>query len=255
LYTIKENDIFIEISHYHLKNDNPNTIDDEFKRERDTTAESIMRSKRLVIEYALNNPWTHFFTITLDKKRVGDRTAYQKMLEKLLLFFKNQKIRNNNELGFLVIAEPHKRIEQNGKQAVHFHGLIYIEKNNKLDFGSTFTYQNKKGQTVYCNESSKIRKSFGINTFTQIYNTKEYVAYYVSKYINKSFIDNIKILDKRFYKSQGLKLSESAQFDDLKEFHGLGVEPTYKNQFTTKWRITKEEYQFYKENGILPSLD
>jgi len=254
-YTVRKNDIFVEVSHYHLKNPNKSMLSEEENRERDTEAESIARSKRLVIDYALNNPWTYFFTITLDTKNVGDRTAYEIITEKLLLCFENQKKRNNKELAFLLIAEPHKRKEKNNKNAIHYHGLINIGQDNKLKFGEVFEYQNKHGQTCFARESKLIRDSFGKNTFTAIYDTKEFLAYYVSKYISKAFKDNTIMLGKRFYKSQGLNQSISGQYEDLKEFHGLGLEPTYKNQYATKWRITKEEYQFYIENGILPSLE
>lgn len=253
-YTVRENDIFVEVSHYHLKNDNKSMLSEEENRLRDTEYESIQRSKRLVIEYALNNPWTHFFTITLDRKKVGDRTAYQFITEKLFKLFDNQKQRNNKELSYLLIAEAHKRLEKNNKNAIHYHGLLNIDSINKLKFGDQFEYKNKKGITCFAQESKLIRNSFGKNTFTKIYDTKEFLAYYVSKYITKAFKENTILLGKRFYKSQNLSLSKSAQYDDLKEFHGLGIEPTYKNRYTTKWRITKEEYHFYKEKGILPKL-
>lgn len=264
-WSIKKNPVFVEITFYNLPDRLKKRNDFKLDRERNYKFESDMRSKRMIIDYALNNTWDYFFTITLDKNKVGDRTAVKKQITKLLEHFKYTKKKIDSEFKYILVVEPHKRKEDNGKQAVHFHGLVKLndnfKENNPLDFPTSLdgsfrhkSYRDKYDNVIaYC-ESNRIKKSFGINTFTRIYNNQEFLSYYIAKYINKLTLADIET-SQRYYKSKGLKKSDVQVFDDWSKFDidftykyiRNGLEPSYIGQFAEKYKVTHAQFEQMKE--------
>ena len=234
MFSIKENDHFVEISNYSLKSEG---LEKNKDRERNYKLESSMRSKNKVIEYALNNQWTHFITITLNPKLIN-RTDYKLVKNKIVKWFNNFKSIYDNDFKYILIPELHKRKEINGKKAVHFHGFVYMSNTQDLKY-----IKNVQNAIIYTN--TKIKEKFGRNDFTVIYNSKEFIGYYISKYISKSFGDIL--CGQRYFCSNGLNKNKITIYEDLQGFRDLGLLPTYKNQFVTKWKFTKEEYQELKK--------
>ena len=231
-------------------------------RDRNYQIESAMRSKKTIRDYALCNDWDYFYTITLDKKNVKDRTSVETNLNKLLKFFDNFKQRKGKDLKYIIVIEHHKKLEKNGKHAIHFHGLIKLsenfKKNNPLNFpvkvDGSFklkSYIDKYDNKIFYTESPLIRKSFGMNTFTAIYNSHEFLSYYISKYITKMDLTELET-KQRFYKSQLLNKPELTNYDDLDDivldftyrFIRKGVEPVYINNWCEKYKFTKDQWGF-----------
>ena len=77
----------------------------------------------MIIDYALANEWNYFITITLDKK-IHDRTDYIGVTKKLRTFLNHYKSRYDIDFKYILIPELHKRKEDNGKRAIHYHGLF-----------------------------------------------------------------------------------------------------------------------------------
>lgn len=254
--SIKRTPIFIELSFYDLPNELREHTENDL-RTRDYKLESDMRAKRVLIDYALCNDWDYFYTITLDETKVGDRTDVDRLVKKLRQYFKNFKVRTDNDLKYILIIEPHYKLEDNGKYAIHFHGLIKLNEahkdNNPLGFPvDEFNnyildhYYDKHGNKVMYMESPKIKKSFGINTFTAIYNSNEFLSYYISKYITKMDLKNIKT-SQRYYKSKGLSVPVRDTYSHhslfAKKFIDLGLAPSYQNKFVVKYKFTEQEFK------------
>jgi len=236
MYSIKFNPLFVEISKYNKRSDGIKLND---FRKRNYEYEAGMRAKNKVIDFALNNNFTHFITITLDKNVVGDRTDKEYQIKRLRKFFNNWKNRYESDFKYLIVPEFHKNKESNGKKAIHFHGFIYTKKMH-LDF----LKQKDQAQIYRCSE---ITENFGVrNEFTVIYNTQEFVAYYISKYISKKY--DVKISNHRYFKSQKLKTSDVQTFENIEGFENFSFLPFYQNQFTKKWKIQLRQWEFIKEH-------
>ena len=123
---------------------------------------------------------------------------------------------------------------ENGKRAIHYHGLIKISKEhiNKL-----MKYMYTKDNKIYYRHNTFYNK-YGASNFIEIYNKAEFTAYYMSKYIGKQFYAMIN--DQYYFASKSLKKSHIIfETDKFK----IDKEPTYSGQFTSKWKLTREELQ------------
>ena len=230
IYQIKKNQHFYELITYSLNSDNNLKNED---RERDYEIESGARAKRTIIDYGLNNDFNFMINITLDQKKVNDRTD-EYITSKILKDLNNIKNRYDPELQYILVPEYHKREEENGKRAIHYHGLIKISKEhiNKL-----MKYMYTKDNKIYYRHNTFYNK-YGASNFIEIYNKAEFTAYYMSKYIGKQFYAMIN--DQYYFASKSLKKSHIIfETDKFK----IDKEPTYSGQFTSKWKLTREELQ------------
>jgi len=241
MLTIKVNPLYVEVSVYQLK-----SLKDESKnleRKRDYVDEGGKRARQKVIDYALNNDWDFFFTITFDRKKV-DRYSFDDSVREVLNYFWYLKQYNGRYIKYLLVPEPHKRVrKEDGKQAIHCHGLI------KLDSFTIdeFEYIERRGDAMVY-EWNDISERFGRSEFVKLYNGSEFVGYYISKYISKAL--SIKISNHRYFKSNGLEGSDVISCIDDEKFLGLGIFPDYVGQFSTRYRLTHEQYELLKSKNI-----
>lgn len=160
---------------------------------------SVNRSKNKIYDLARSNSWDYFITLTFSDKL--DRTNYDLLLKKLTKWLNNIRTRYAPNLKYLFIPEQHKRIEQNGLRAYHFHGLIsnigriemvqlYSKKGTPLMF---------KGYPVY----SIKQYPFGFSNATSVVDTYR-VSNYICKYISKA-ICIIEKNKRRYIYSQNLE--------------------------------------------------
>lgn len=84
---------------------------------------SLNRTKNNIYDLVCSNKWDWFITLTFDKNKV-DRTDYDLLLKKVTKWLEHLKQRKCPNLKYILVPEIHKRIEENGKHAWHFHGLI-----------------------------------------------------------------------------------------------------------------------------------
>lgn len=126
------------------------------------------------------NTWDWFITLTFNRKKVNDRTDYISLQKKVSKFFDNIRQRKCPDLKYVLVPEQHKKIEENGLKAWHFHGLLSNCSEltfEKLDIG----YTKKTKEIVYSIKEFKL----GYNTATKVKNN-EAVTRYIAKYITKS---------------------------------------------------------------------
>ena len=239
-YKIRKNNYYYEVIRYYKKEQNQPT-DKDYKR--NYSLESQMRSKNKIIDLALNNHFTHFITITIDKTK-HNRYDYETIKNKLTKEFNNYQQRKDPTFYYIIKAELHK------DKAIHFHGLIHTTNLTQLKYNP---YQSKKDsirldRKIDTYDWLPFKQKFGWTHATKIYNAQEFIAYYMSKYISKS---DDHILAHRYFRSKGLKTSDEFTLDELPLIPD--TLPTFNNRFVTKWKTDSKEYyeitQKFKKMG------
>ena len=182
MITIKKNNYYSEIIFTKSKNndynvnentENENTENEniENKNTRNYLDESLLRSKRTILDYALNNNFNYFVTFTFDASKIN-RSNFNACKNKILKAFNNFKNRYDSELKYVLVPELHK----NGI-AIHFHGLIYT---SNFTFLKKLYFSKDYFTNVYRHDF--FFKRFGANCFIPIINSSERVAFYITKY-------------------------------------------------------------------------
>lgn len=153
---------------------------------------SSRRAKRMVLDYALANEFSQFFTLTFDTK-LNDSFNYDHCKKLVSKWFNNQR-RDSPDLSYVVVSEKHK----SGR--IHFHAIV----NN---------YNGETERAVNPHNGRKIVKNgkqiwnlkgwkYGYSTMSTIEN-REATAYYLTKYLSKDFIEAFN--KKRYWASRNLK--------------------------------------------------
>lgn len=156
---------------------------------------SICRSRRMVRELALSNPFEYFCTLTVASE--DSRFHLDKVQEELRKIFKQIK-RKNKDFIYLFITEKH----QNG--GYHFHGLIG---------GFDDFYVNSNG--FY---SSHYFDSLGFQSFSKIKNFTK-CCNYILKYITKDCVRNS--AGTTYISSRGLKKADRYEISPVSLYWGF----------------------------------
>ena len=149
---------------------------------------NISRARSRIKEYALQNPWDSFVTLTLNKEKYDrfDLNKFHKDLSKFINNY-NRFLSEDEKVKYLLIPEMHK------DGAWHMHGLLKgIRKQdiiiNSNGYQSWIQYQ----------------KKFGYISFSPI-NDISSCSNYILKYISKGFGKDIQSLGSHlYYSSKGL---------------------------------------------------
>lgn len=143
---------------------------------------SLNRSKNTIYELARSNKWDLFVTFTFSNK--NDRTDYNLLLSKLSKWFNNIK-RYAPNLSYIVVPEEHKRIEENGLRAYHFHGLLAnidgLKLSPALHSRTHCQLYTKNGLPIY----NLSQYHLGWSTATYIQDTYR-ATNYITKYVTKA---------------------------------------------------------------------
>lgn len=160
----------------------------ESKENSASVANSVQRTKATVHDYARNNHWDYFITLTYNPKKV-DNTD---MKEVLATFQKFARWLRSNGNKYLAIPEYHK----DGKK-IHLHALV------QGDLSLTRTDKTtESGQVIYNLDNW----AYGFTTAIKIGETVQdglRLASYVCKYMTKDLTTHFD--KKRFWASKGLK--------------------------------------------------
>lgn len=155
---------------------------------------NIYRAKAKILDYAKNNIFNYFLTITIDSKKF-DLSNYETLRKKISKYFDNIKQQKDSSFKYILVAEL------GGKnKRLHFHGLIYLENKDLLKH---------IGRGLYRNEY--LFKTFGANQFKPITEYNVSCALYCSKYIEK-YNSCINMFNRYYFCSKGLKISKNITF-------------------------------------------
>lgn len=197
--------------------------------ENDSNLSAYYRAKNTIRDYAKNNNFNYFLTITFDSKKV-DISNELYIKKTILKRFNNFKNRYDSNFKYIIVAERGKKTDR-----LHFHGLIYMENTKSLKHIGGGNYRD-----------SWLFDNFGANCFKPIKEYSMKVVNYITKYITKDSYQT-HIYKYNYFCSNGLKRSEVVyKYADNHEF----VSRQFDFNFITyllKWLNENnliEDYQF-----------
>ena len=162
---------------------------------------NLIRAKTTIKEYALCNDFDYFITLTLDKEKY-DRYNLKNYIKDLGQFIRDYRKKYKSDIQYLFIPEQH----QDG--AWHIHGLIRgIEKSHLINFDNIPSAPLKLKNKNYFN-FTLYHDKFGFNSLGEI-KSKEKIANYICKYIQKDLGKNLGLGAKTYYASRGLNKGET----------------------------------------------
>lgn len=156
---------------------------------------NFSRARSMVLQYALCNPWTYFFTGTLDKAKY-DRFDLTTYMGDLSQWIRDKRKVYNAKFQVLLVPEGHE------DGAWHIHGLIYglpasvltpfwclrqqgVRVPDKLLNGGFFNWPDYQAKFGYCS-MAPIRDPIA-------------TAFYISKYVSKDLSRRTGDLGKHLY--------------------------------------------------------
>lgn len=210
--------------------------------------ESICRTRSKIFELAFCNPWSWFFTGTLDPKKY-DRTDLKKFHSDLTNWLRQYNRYHGTQIKFLLIPELHS----DGK-SWHMHGFFYDLPQEHLTrfqigdrMGKALAEKVKNGDEVY--SWSAYQKKFGFCDLEPIRNA-EAVSKYITKYISKNLATSVTELNAHmYYHSRGLQFAQTIKKGSMST--AIDIEPSYSNDYcTVYWLPYSEELLNDLKNGF-----
>lgn len=186
---------------------------------------SISRTKRVVLELALCNPWDYFVSLTISPDH--DRDHLKAIFPVILQWLRDQR-KKGQKLDYLLIPERHK----NGSW--HFHGFLHGVRESDLE---SFRSMRKRGVVLpprvvkgdYLNWTPYSQK-FGFCTLGKLRDPVA-SAFYCTKYITK---DNTMLVDEvglHKYSASRPLLRPEKRFELYTRSPEIDQLLTYKNEF------------------------
>lgn len=210
--------------------------------------ESICRTRSKIFELAFCNPWSWFFTGTLDPKKY-DRTDLKKFHSDLTNWLRQYNRYHGTQIKFLLIPELHS----DGK-SWHMHGFFYDLPQEHLTrfqigdrMGKALAEKVKIGDEVY--NWCAYQKKFGFCDLEPIRNA-EAVSKYITKYISKNLATSVTELNAHmYYHSRGLQFAQTIKKGSMST--AIDIEPSYSNDYcTVYWLPYSEELLNDLKNGF-----
>lgn len=210
--------------------------------------ESICRTRSKIFELAFCNPWSWFFTGTLDPKKY-DRTDLKKFHSDLTNWLRQYNRYHGTQIKFLLIPELHS----DGK-SWHMHGFFYDLPQEHLTrfqigdrMGKALAEKVKNGDEVY--NWCAYQKKFGFCDLEPIRNA-EAVSKYITKYISKNLATSVTELNAHmYYHSRGLQFAQTIKKGSMST--AIDIEPSYSNDYcTVYWLPYSEELLNDLKNGF-----
>lgn len=215
--------------HENEAKDNELQVDEKTK-----LAHSISRTKSMVLEKALCNPWCWFVTLTLDQSKYK-RDDLDTFISDLSEFIRYQRKKTGLKISYLLIPELHA----DGINW-HMHGLISALPESSLELHTLPTLR-KMG---YLNWPD-YQKKFGFCSLAPI-RDKVKCALYIVKYISKNFKTQRSVQQlhkKMYYCSQGLKKAEVVSEGILNK--PVNIEMAFNGLYSKSTFI--ESFEWFKE--------
>lgn len=166
----------------------------------ESISESIARTKRTIKDYARNNDFDYFVTLTINPKEYDSFS-----LESVYKMFDNfaHKLRrrhDNKMLDFAYLVVP--EVQNETTQGIHLHGYIKGDLNLKIAKDKDNKNIKYRGKQVY----NVLDWPYGFSTAVKIGNSIDDTlrcSSYITKYVTKELL--LQFNKKRFWVSKGLK--------------------------------------------------
>ena len=152
---------------------------DDFDHES-ALARSRRRALKAVRDIMDCNAFDWFMTFTLDPDKVEDRTDCKAFTKSINRYFDNRVRRRG--WRYCAVMEYHKKIEDNGKRALHLHACVSGDDVRLAESGHSITRKNGDKVPVY----NVTDWSLGFSTAIPTYGNRLALSRYITKYITKS---------------------------------------------------------------------
>lgn len=138
----------------------------------------LNRARKTVYEVAICNDWDYMITITFSSENV-DRFDLQAVFLELRYQLKYLKYLYPR-FNYLLVPEYHVKVDEFGRRAIHFHGLI-------SGLPSTEFGPYEWTRDGFMKPLKRLHKNLG-RTYCSLVDSKDRVAGYIVKYITKDLI-------------------------------------------------------------------
>jgi len=169
------------------------------EKTRNFALESLLRTKRTILDLALNNPFCYFVTFTFDRRKI-DRNNVNLSRSRFLTatnnYYRLMKHHNTQyQLNYIAVPEWHDK-----KDAIHFHCLM-----SDLPDLIFSHYDKQNGYDVY--KSPYFLERFGAVYAVKITDYNKFITYYIAKYVTKNNLQIFEDGKQRYFRSKGLDRS------------------------------------------------
>lgn len=170
---------------------------------------SINRTKQSIYEFAYNNKWDLFITLTFDSNKT-DRYDYDNIVKKTTKWLNNVRSRQCPDLMYLIVPEMHK------DGAFHVHGLLAhcdgleLVDSGRVAIGKNACFRNQANQHypwIYNISNWK----WGFSMATKVVDNGRCCSY-ICKYVTKDLCVKLKG-KRRFLQSRNCKRVEVEQYN------------------------------------------
>lgn len=196
--------------------------DEKAIRLEESRKQNLYKTKNKLRDYARNNHFDKFWTLTFDPKKFGssDNLRFEEMQR-----FLKRMTRKYGKFNYLAVPERHK------SGAIHWHMMTGYFEPKLIDSGKRY-----KEKTIFnCPEWE-----FG---FTNVQNvrSKKKISNYVSKYITKDLMDSpARRNKKKYWASRSLELPKTF---GIKELLNLNIEPDFESDICKIYEIEKKDFE------------
>ncbi|MFQ7888315.1 hypothetical protein ACIMN5_25235, partial [Escherichia coli] len=196
--------------------------DEKAIRLEESRKQNLYKTKSKLRDYARNNHFDKFWTLTFDPKNFGssDNLRFEEMQK-----FLKRMTRKYGKFNYLAVPERHK------SGAIHWHMMTGYFEPKLIDSGKRY-----KEKTIFnCPEWE-----FG---FTNVQNvrSKKKISNYVSKYITKDLMDSpARRNKKKYWASRSLELPKTF---GIKELVNLNIEPDFESDICKIYEIEKKDFE------------
>ena len=196
--------------------------DEKAIRLEESRKQNLYKTKNKLRDYARNNYFDKFWTLTFDPKKFGssDNLRFEEMQR-----FLKRMTRKYGKFNYLAVPERHK------SGAIHWHMMTGYFEPKLIDSGKRY-----KEKTIFnCPEWE-----FG---FTNVQNvrSKKKISNYVSKYITKDLMDSpARRNKKKYWASRSLELPKTF---GIKELLNLNIEPDFESDICKIYEIEKKDFE------------
>ena len=196
--------------------------DEKAIRLEESRKQNLYKTKSKLRDYARNNHFDKFWTLTFDPKICGESDDYRfDEMEKWL-----HKMRKKyGRFNYLAVPERHKSGQ------IHWHMMTGYFEPKLIDSGKRY----KEKIIFNCPEWE-----FG---FTNVQNvrSKKKISNYVSKYITKDLMDSpARRNKKKYWASRSLELPRTF---GIKELANLNIEPDFESDICKIYEIEKKDFE------------
>lgn len=214
-------------------NSNKHMTDEELKRSRE---EHIYDVQRKIRDYAMNNDFEYFWTLTFDPKKCGksDDLRFEDM-RKWLKRERDKARYYGKEFRYIFIPEYHKGGGKNNG-TVHWHGI-----SGGYTPEISYSGHKYKGVKIYNCDSWQ----FGFSN-VQKARSRGRVANYIKKYITKDLINSpVRAHKKKYWSSKNLKLPDEFYIKNVVDLSKW--EPDFDNEICSIYSLTGHDIKELKK--------